>query len=514
MTAHDQGIDPHTGEPVGSPVAHTTTVELDRICRAALDAAPVLAALPLDRRAELLRAVAAGLEKARAELVGLADAETGLGEVRLGGELTRTRVQLEMFADVVAEGSFTEAIIDLPDPTASPAPRPDVRRMLRPLGPVAVFAASNFPFAFSVAGGDTASALAAGCPVVVKAHPGHPGLSVLCGQIVSAALASAGAPEGTFAVVQGVETGRDLVRHPAITAAGFTGSLTGGRALYDLACARADPIPFYGELGSLNPTVITPAAAAARGAALVESFVSSFTLGAGQFCTKPGLLFLPQDHGLEEALAHAVTQAPVGTMLNERIHSAFQATAAALVAVPGVRLIAGPIEPIEPASGYQARPVLLAVTVSDLLARADELLEECFGPAALIVEYGSADELTAALDAVPGSLTATMHVEAETEGELARRLIDHFAARAGRLIWAGWPTGVAVTWAMQHGGPWPATTNSLHSSVGATSVRRWLRPVTYQGVPDQFLPELLRDTNPLGVPRRINGVLSLDGVVH
>jgi NADP-dependent aldehyde dehydrogenase len=500
-------MNPYSGEPVGPPVPHATAEEVDRLARAARAAAPVLAALPLGKRAELLRAAAAALEAARDELVPLADSETGLGTARLGGELTRTRVQLELFADVVDEGSFHEATIDLADPDALPAPRPDLRRMLIPLGPVAVFSASNFPFAFSVAGGDTASALAAGCPVIVKAHSGHPRLSLRTGEVVRAALEAAGAPEGTLAVIFGTEAGKELVRHRAIQAAGFTGSLSGGRALYDLANSRPDPIPFYGELGSLNPAVITPGAIASRGTEVLQGFVGSFTMGAGQFCTKPGLLFLPKGHGLDDALAAAVAQASVGPLLNARIHQGYTDVAASLAKVDGVRAVVAPADVDQP--GYRVSPVLLAVAATDLVARAGELLEECFGPAALIIEYGSADELTAALSVLPGALTATLHADPATEGDLVRALLGHFAAGAGRVIYDGWPTGVAVSWAMQHGGPWPATTNALHTSVGATGIRRWLRPVTYQGVPDEFLPEVLRDANPLDIPRRVNGVLQV-----
>jgi NADP-dependent aldehyde dehydrogenase len=510
-TGADQGMNPYTGEPVGPPVPHADDEDVDRLARAAAAAAPALAALPLDQRAGLLHAAAAALEAARDELVALADSETGLGPVRLGGELTRTRVQLEMFAEVIREGSFHEAIIDLPDPDALPAPRPDLRRMLIPIGPVAVFSASNFPFAFSVAGGDTASALAAACPVIVKAHSGHPGLSKRTGEIVAAALAAAGAPEGTFAVLHGTNAGKSLVGHPAVKAAGFTGSLGGGRALFDLASSRPDPIPFYGELGSLNPAVITPGAIASRGTEVLKGFVGSFTLGAGQFCTKPGLLFLPKGHGLDDALAGAVAAANVGPLLNARIRKGYDEVAATLSTVDGVRAVVAPRSTGEP--GWRVAPVLLAVSATDLVARSGELLEECFGPAALIIEYGSAGELTAALDALPGSLTATVHADPATEADLVRGLLDRFAGRAGRIIYDGWPTGVAVTWAMQHGGPWPATTNALHTSVGATGMRRWLRPVAYQGVPDEFLPDVLRDANPLGVPRRINGVLSGDAKV-
>lgn len=511
MTAGGEvGWNPYTGEPVGPPVPPTASAEVDRTCRTAAAAAGPLGRIPLAARAALLRAVAAALESERDRIVALADAETGLGGTRLDGELTRTTVQLEMFAGVVEDGSFLEAIIDRPDPDARPAPRPDLRRMLVPVGPVAVYAAGNFPLAFSVTGGDTASALAAGCPVVVKVHPGHPGLSVHCGQIVAAALAGAGAPEGTFALVHGVEAGRELVTHPGIAAAGFTGSLAGGRALYDLAAARPDPIPFYGELGSLNPTVVTPGAAAARGAAIAQGFVSSFTLGAGQFCTKPGLLFLPRGHRLERPLADAVAGAPIGPLLNARIRDAFVAAAAEMAAAPGVETVAAAAAVDRP--GFWAAPVLLRVAVPDLLRQPDRLLVECFGPAALVVEYGSVEELTAALEAVPGSLAGTLHAEPDSEPELTRTVLDQLAHTCGRVILGGWPTGVAVSWAQHHGGPWPATTASLHTSVGMTAARRFLRPVAYQDVPDLLLPPPLRDANPLGIPRRVNGKLSTDPV--
>jgi NADP-dependent aldehyde dehydrogenase len=414
-----------------------------------------------------------------------------------------------MFAGVVADGTVLDAIIDPPDPGALPAPRPDLRRMLVAIGPVAVFAASNFPLAFSVPGGDTASALAAGCPVVVKAHPSHPGLSVHCARLVAGALAAAGAPAGTFAAVYGVEAGRALVTHPAITAAGFTGSLTGGRALFDLAAARPDPIPFYGELGSLNPAVLTPGAVAERGAALAQAFIDSVTLGAGQFCTKPGLLFLPAGHGLDATLADALARAPLGPVLNARIQAAYQHTAGTLAGTPGVQPIVAP-SAVDGSGGYRVAPALLRVAAADLVAHAPELLTECFGPAALVVEYASTDELADAIDAVPGSLAATLHAEPDTEADLARLLLARMARRAGRVIFAGWPTGVAVTWAQQHGGPWPATTSSLHTSVGVTATRRFQRPVAYQNLPDALLPEPLRDANPLGIPRRLSGQITTD----
>jgi NADP-dependent aldehyde dehydrogenase len=499
----DQGVDPRTGVPVGPPVPHTTTAELDRICQAASAAAPGWAGMLPGRRAQVLRAVAGALEAARSQIVELADRETGLGEPRLSGELTRTTVQLALLADAVQLGAHLEVMVDHADPDAAPVARPDVRRMLVPLGPVAVFAASNFPLAFSVPGGDTASALAAGCPVVVKTHPGHPDLSVLCGEIVAAALTGAGAPPGTLGVVTGLSAGRDLVRHPAITAVGFTGSLAAGRALFDLCAARPDPIPFYGELGALNPVVVTPGALAERAGSVVDGFVGSFTLGSGQFCTKPGLLFLPGGHGLDDRLRAAVQPVTVGPLLTARIADGYAATSARLAAHPGVRTVVGP-EPVT-GSGPGLRPTLLAVAAPQLTG---ELTEECFGPTSLLVEYASTDELLAALARVPGSLTASVHATLPADRDLCGRVLDLVSRRAGRVIWNGWPTGVAVTWAMHHGGPWPATTASVHTSVGVTALRRWLRPVAYQGMPDELLPPALREANPLGLPRLVDGVLA------
>ncbi len=505
VTDVDQGVNPYTGEPVGDPVPHTTTEELDRIATAAAGAASDLARL--DGRAARLRAVAAALEAARDELVTITDAETGLGPARLNSELTRATVQFEMFADEVDDGTFLDISIDRPDPAARPAPRPDLRRMMVPVGPVAVYAAGNVPFGFSVAGGDTASALAAGCPVIVKAHPGHPQSSVLQGRVIAATLAT----HGAFAVVHGLEAGRNLVRHPAIRAAGFTGSVAGGRALFDLAQSRPDPIPFYGELGSLNPAVVTPGALADRAPEIVAGFVGSYLLGAGQFCTKPGLLFLPADHGLEPALADAVTGASIHPLLNQRIRDGYARGVGVLAGEPDVRMVvpppssAGGEQRTATASeGFRVAPALFTVSAAAFERRRGPLLEECFGPAALIVEYASTDELLAALDAVPGSLTTTVHAEPAAEPDLVAALLDRAAAGAGRVVWGGWPTGVAVTAAQHHGGPWPATTAILHTSVGTAAIRRFLRPVAYQGVPDALLPTALREANPLGLPRRVS----------
>ncbi|OKJ51465.1 aldehyde dehydrogenase (NADP(+)) [Streptomyces sp. CB02261] len=463
---------------------------------AARAAAPALAALAPAEVGTLLRDLAVVLREHTDELVALAEEETRLGDVRLRSEVLRTRVQLEMFAEIAEEGAHLDVMIDRADDTAVPAPRPDVRRMLVPLGPVAVFTASNFPFAFSVLGGDTASALAAGCPVVVKAHEGHPRLTDR-----TAALAAEVLPPGALSVVHGREAGRALVTDPAVQAVGFTGSTPGGRALFDLAAGRPDPIPFYGELGSLNPVVVTHQALAARGPALVSEYIASVTRSQGQLCTKPGLLFLPEHHDLDELLRLAVTHASPAPMLGPWIVEAYRATLDELTTHPAVRRIAAAPTGIHRTGRPADEPsaTLLTVAAHDLRAH-PELLRECFGPASTLVTYASAEDLLLSLRELPGSLTATVHGQEGADEELAREIWS--ALRAGRLIWNDWPTGVAVTRAMHHGGPWPATTNPLHTSVGGTAIARWLRPVAYQNMPEALLPHPLRTTNPWRVPQR------------
>jgi NADP-dependent aldehyde dehydrogenase len=477
----------------------TTAAELETVVAAAAAAAPIWARSRASERAAWLRAAADALDGAADELVPIADRETRLGETRLRGEVGRTSGQLRLFASVVEEGSYLELTVDDADPSATP-PRPELRRLLVPVGPVAVFSASNFPFAFSVAGGDTASALASGNPVVVKAHSGHPELSRRTAQIVSDALEAAGAPAGSLSLVEGREAGNALVQHPVIQAAGFTGSLSGGRALFDLATGRPDPIPFYGELGSVNPVVITAAAAASRGDELAQGLVGSFSLGAGQFCTKPGVVFVPAGAGFESLVEALVPDTTGGALLTDRITAAFPSGIAALAADPSVEVLARGT-----ATGEAAQPIVLTTDAAAVAARPDTLLEECFGPVTVLVRYSSEEQLHAALRAVPGSLTATLHSE---PGDDVAETLGLLQARAGRVLFAGWPTGVAVTWSQQHGGPWPATT-SLHTSVGATAIRRFLRPVTYQSAPQALLPEVLRDESLPTLPHRRNGVLVL-----
>ncbi len=488
--------DLETARPVGPG-------EVGAAVAAAAKVADAVAATSPSTRAGWLRAAADSLDAHVDALAQVADEETALGLPRLTGEVGRTTGQLRMFAEVVEEGSYLEVVIDHADPDATP-PQPDLRRMLRPLGPVAVFAASNFPFAFSVAGGDTASALAAGCPVVVKAHPGHPHTSRATGHLVRAALAEAGAPEGMFAVVEGFEAGKELVTDPHITAVGFTGSLAGGRALFDLAVGRPDPIPFYGELGSLNPVVLSPGAVTARADELAAGLTGSFTLGVGQFCTKPGIVFVPEGGGFETALAAAVGAPDRATMLHDGIAERFADGLGSLAAGADVEVVAG--DPAAAVAGRDASPVVLTTTVAAVLAETDRLLEECFGPTTLLVRYRDLDQLLEALAGFPGSLTAALHAEPDEHDTLAP-IVTALTGLAGRVIHDGWPTGVAVTWSQQHGGPWPATTAPLHTSVGATAIRRWLRPVAYQDLPDTWLPDPVREDNPLGLPRRVDGRL-------
>ncbi|HEY0619088.1 MAG TPA: aldehyde dehydrogenase (NADP(+)) [Kribbella sp.] len=474
-------------------IPDTTPAELEQALADAAAAAGPLAQSEPATRAGWIRAVADALDAAADELVPIAQRETALPEARLRGEVARSSGQLRMFADVLDEGSLLEVIIDTADPQAKPVPRPDLRRVLVPLGPVLVFAASNFPFAFSVCGGDTASALAAACPVIVKAHPGHPELSLKTAEVMIEALRAAGAPAGTLGLIQGYDVGVTALKDPRITAAGFTGSVPAGKALHEIAVTRPEPIPFYGELGSLNPVFVTQAAVDARGNEIASGYVGSFTLGVGQFCTKPGLLFVPAGHGLQDQLIEATGGVAGGKMLNDRIADGFSSGLDRLQKVDGIRVWAS------------GGATLLQTTVPELLERREEILEECFGPVSIVVEYSSTEELVAAVEAFEGNLTATLQAEEASDAELAGKLLPLLTARAGRVLWNGWPTGVAVSWAQHHGGPFPSTVGSIHTSVGVTAARRFQRPVAYQDTPDTVLPAVLQDANPAGISRRING---------
>ncbi|MGH2873060.1 MAG: aldehyde dehydrogenase family protein [Solirubrobacteraceae bacterium] len=475
---------------VGALPSETTPAQLATVAAGAATASRAWGRAMGVERARALSAAADALDEAVDELVAAADAETALGDARLRGEVARTTGQLRMFAELVARGAELDAIVSEAD-----AGRPDLRRMLQPIGPVAVFAASNFPFAFSVAGGDTASALAAGCAVIVKAHEGHPRTSALTTAVVASALAAAGAPDGTLQTVYGLEAGRRLVVEPAVRAIGFTGSLAGGRALLALTQTRPDPIPFYGELGSVNPVIVLPRAGARRAAEIAHGYVQSLTLGVGQFCTNPGLLIVPDDAPLLQAIAEAASLARGGTMLTERIFDQFERSVAdpAWSSLP--ELARGSADG-ERAAVPQVRRATLAQLRSDL----EQLARERFGPAGLVVTYDDPERLLEALALLPGTLATAVHAEPD-EHDLASRIAGELAGRAGRLIFNGWPTGVAVCWAMHHGGPWPASTAPATTSVGATAIRRWLAPVAWQDWPDDLLPEALRRDNPLGLER-------------
>lgn len=497
-------VDPRTGKRREQVTDEATAPDVDAAVQAAHAALPALA----DRgaRAAFLRAAADRLEAGREKIVATADAESALGEPRLSGELGRTTGQLRAFADEVEDGGYLGVIVDHADATLTP-PRPDLRRYRVPIGVVAVYAASNFPLAFSVPGGDTASALAAGCPVVVKAHPDHPATSALCGDALRAAAVETGLPEDVVSVVHGFDAGVELVRHPLVAAAGFTGSVRGGRALYDAAAARPRPIPFHGELGSLNPVVVTPAAVAERAEEIGEGLGGSVTLGTGQFCVKPGLVFVPEGDAGDRMLGTLTERlhgAAPGHLLDDRMREAFLDGVAARSALDHVET---PVTPGTGDDGRAVRPGLLTVTADALGDGHELLLEECFGPVTVAVRYGDEAEVEEVLGRLPGSLTATVHLgaaEATGAGGSAAALLARLTPLAGRVLVNGWPTGVAVTTAQHHGGPYPATT-STSTSVGATAVERWLRPVAYQDTPQPLLPLELRDENPLKLPRRVDG---------
>jgi NADP-dependent aldehyde dehydrogenase len=410
---------------------------------------------------------------------------------------------------VVDAGDYVEAIIDTPDPDAVPIPRPDVRRLLVPIGPVAVFGASNFPLAFSTAGGDTASALAAGVPVIVKGHPSHPGTSALVARELAAAVADAGLPEGTFAHLPAasLEVAQALVDAPPIAAVGFTGSYAGGRAIADRAAARPAPIPVYAEMGSVNPIVVTESALEERAGAIAEGLTASVSNFGGQLCTKPGVVFVP-DGAAGDAFAADVAQrleaVEPTVLLNQRLRDALREAVARLE--QRAERLGGAAEAGGP--GFRHQPSAYHAAAGDL-AGAPELLEEHFGPVVLFLSYAGRDDLLAAIERIDGQLTTSLHAQ---PGEGVAELVGALFQRAGRVVFDGFPTGVAVTHGMHHGGPFPATTAPAHTSVGMTAIRRWLRPVAFQNAPAELLPPELRDENPLGIWRRVDGEPTRDSL--
>lgn len=499
-TSCGHGTNPASGAKLDPEYFAATPDEVEQAVRLADEAFPVYAAMSGQHRGAFLRAIAERIEAAADQIATRGPAETGLPEARMRGETARTCGQLRMFASLVEEGSWVDARIEKAQPDRQPLPKPDIRSMLVPLGPVAVFCASNFPLAFSVAGGDTASALAAGCPVVAIAHHSHPGLAEIVGSAVAKAAEETGVPDGVFSLLYGGgrTVGQAVVKHPVIQAVGFTGSRAGGTALMAAAAARPQPIPVYAEMSSVNPVVLLPGALAKDEEALAEAFFGSLTLGVGQFCTNPGLVFLPDGCG-EKFLAKLkslVEAGAPGTMLNAGICAAYQESAEAIAALPGVETLARSAG--ECGTG-QGAPAAFTVRAKDFVAN-DALQGEMFGPATLVVR-GSLDEITGAISGLEGQLTATLH---GTEQELADQpeLLTALRARCGRLLFGGFPTGVEVCSSMVHGGPYPSTSDGRSTSVGTMAIFRFCRPAAWQNFPDQALPPELRNRNPLGIKRR------------
>lgn len=463
-----------------------TVKRVDVLVSAASAAAAPWGATPTPQRARVLYLVADSIDAARETLVPLAMAETHLPEDRLVAELKRTTFQLRFLAEEAVTGACLDVRIDPADPEwPMGAPRPDLRRMKIPVGPVVVFAGGNFPFAFSVLGGDTASALAAGCPVLVKAHPGHLALSRSVAEIACTALRDAGGPDGLLGLIESEEEGLCALQHPDVAAGAFTGSIGVGRALFDVASRRPRPIPFYGELGSVNPVFVTPEAAIELKEEVVGGFMHSVSLGVGQFCTKPGMLVAPRKAGLPAQLAVGETKG-AAPMLSSKFLAGYRASLEELCVVPGVDIICG--TSTAPEKGPVA-PTLLRADVQDVI-RTQSLREECFGPAAVVVEYDQPHEMVELAAAMSGQLTATIWGTDKSDvSSLLPVLIEH----AGRVLWNQWPTGVSVTHAQQHGGPYPATTAPHATSVGSASIERFLRPVTFQNFPQELLPAVLRD---------------------
>lgn len=475
---------PRTGEATDGP-AHSSPGDVAAAVAAAAAAFPAVStAHPADRR-RWLAAVADALDAAADELVALADQETALGAVRLRGELTRGAVNMRYYGAVGEAGRWLRAQVQV----VPGDPGTDLRRAHLPVGPVAVFGASNFPFQFGVLGHDTCSAVAAGCPVIAKAHPAHPRLSVRLAEIAIGALARAGAPEGTLSLVVGFAAGLDLVDAPDVAAVAFTGSQHGGLAIVERARRRPQPIPVYAEMGTVNPVLVTPAAAP-RMSIIAEEFVASFTLGAGQYCTKPGLMLAPRGGGAPEAVA-AVAGSTAGVwLLTEGIATAYRNGVAALTEAGGEVIATGAALD----TGYAVRPALLRVTAADLRP-GSRLLEECFGPVALIAEYADVDEALAVLRRMRPSLAGAVYGGGADDPDLAR-MVAQLSTQTGRVVVDGAPTGVVCADAMHHGGPWPAASDPRATSVGAAALDRFTRPVSFQNVPDRALPPALRDANP------------------
>ncbi|MEM1120479.1 MAG: aldehyde dehydrogenase (NADP(+)) [Bacteroidota bacterium] len=505
QTATFAAIDPKTDQPLPTVFYEATKQEVDQAVKLAEQAFLTYRQKSSTEIAYFLEQIAEEILALGSDLIKRAMAETALPQGRLEGERGRTINQLRLFASLVREGSWVDASIDTAQPDRQPAPKVDIRRMLRPLGPVGIFGASNFPLAFSVAGGDTTSALAAGCPVVIKGHPAHPGTAEMVAGAIIKAAEKTGMPEGVCALIQGRtnEVGGYLVQHPLIQAVGFTGSYQGGKALFDLANQRAVPIPVYAEMGSTNPVFILPEAMAQNAHSIAEGLANSVTLGVGQFCTNPGIVFLPnvsETAQFQAALATKIKDSEVGTMLTNGIAASFNRGVDHFSKAKEIQLVAnGQATPTS--NGVKAA---IFITDFEQFKKDAKLSEEVFGPSSLLVQTANRAELLEAANQLSGHLTATIHGTPEELLEY-QPLIDILERKVGRLLINGFPTGVEVCHSMVHGGPFPATTAHRTTSVGTEAIKRFTRSVCYQNFPAALLPDALRDSNPLGIWRLVDG---------
>ncbi len=498
-----QASNPATGETIEGSFANNTVEHVGIACAAAEEAFVKYSRTSDKARAEFLQEIATQIENRKDSIVARAMLETGLPEMRLAGEVGRTCGQLRMFASTLDEGSWVRAVIDTANPERTPLPKPDVRLTTAPMGPVVVFGASNFPLAFSTAGGDTASALAAGCPVIVKAHGSHPGTAILVAEAINEAIHICEMPAGVFSILSSdiSRIGVDMVKDLRVSAVGFTGSLGGGRALFDLCKQRSTPIPFYGELGSTNPVFLLPETLSTKTEALAQEFVASMNMGCGQFCTNPGILVALKGDKLNEfielskqALANVAPQ----TMLSAGIHSAYESGAEKMQAAKGVEVVATGAK-----GGINQAESLIVKVSADTWLENPDLEHEVFGPFNLIVECDTPDQMLKIVQRMYGHLTATLHAS-ENDLLQSSALVDKLRDKVGRIILNNWPTGVEVCQAMQHGGPYPAATFSA-TSVGGRAIDRWVRPVAYQNMTDSLLPDTLKNSNPLGILRLVDG---------
>ncbi len=501
--------DPATGELIDPPFSGAGKDEVAQACALAEAAAPSYAATDPESRARFLETIADNIAAIGDALIERAHIETGLPVARLQGERGRTIGQLRLFASYVRLGDWLDATIDPALPDRQPLPRADIRRTHLPLGPVAVFGASNFPLAFSVAGGDTASAFAAGCPVVVKGHPAHPGTGELVARAIRDAVTACGLHEGTFSYLPGpsIQLGGALVADPRIKAVGFTGSRGGGLALMKIVAERAEPIPVYAEMSSINPVILMPAALAARGAAIAEGFIQSLTMGAGQFCTNPGLVIGIEGDALDrfaEAAAKALAESKPITMLTPGIHASFEKGVEALEGHAAVKVLG---RGCVGEGVNQARGAFFSTDAKSFLADA-ALGHEVFGSSSVLIRCRDFDEIRRVIAGLEGQLTATLMMDEADQADAAA-LVPLLAGKAGRVLANGWPTGVEVSHAMVHGGPYPATSDGRTTSVGTLAMMRFLRPVCFQSIPDALLPPALRADNPWKLSRRIDGTVQL-----